>query len=186
MRELYIFVEGDTDKDFFISFLKHEIRNHFGFEMICIDFIQKKQEEMIKNVIAAKELFMVCPDLDVSFSDEVMKEKREKVKKRYLENMEVEDKHFAIIIKEIESWCLAGFNKNFYEREKITDYYYKNTEETTKGTFKTIAKNKRKSYEQFKSFLENKKSEYVISEARERNSSFDQFWKKLETLFVQR
>jgi hypothetical protein len=182
--ELHLFVEGKHDIIFYQVFLDKYLRDFFGFKEIYYYPYAEKIMERKRLILLikqnAKANYLICADLDAEFDEELRKKKIESLANTF--EIEVETlahRVFAVVV-EIESWYLAGFDKDFYNKLGILEYYYENTEEITKGNFKKIVKSLRIDEVQFRDKLVRiYRNNYSIEEAKERNESFRKFLEKI-------
>ena len=199
--KLYIFVEGEHDEDFFKKILNQELNRKYG-ELECKRYGENnfKERKLIKNIINKKQNnFIFCLDLDknkesikkeevanyfdigkVSSKKEKKQGKKLKKKKILKEEFQIEfsdiENKMYVVVQMIESWYLAGFDTNFCTKKHIE--FYPDTEEITKGTFKKIARELRKDPDRIRDELI-RSGKFSISEARNRNKSFDNFCQKI-------
>ena len=88
----------------------------------------------------------------------------------------VHNKSF-VVVQEIESWYLAGFNEAFCTKNKLK--FYPNTEKANKSTFVQIAKQLSTSPLRLRDKLIQNRSSFSIKEAKVRNESFRKFFEKV-------
>ena len=182
---LHLFVEGKHDMVFYKAFLDKRLREIFGFKEInyypYAEEKTKEREKLIRIISQnPKSNYLICSDLDKEFNEDLRKEKIKYVSNMFhLDEETLEHKIFAVVI-EIESWYLAGFTQEFYEKLKIGQFYYKNTEQASKSTFKDIAKTLRIDEVQLRDKLSiTYRYNFSIEEAKERNKSFRKFFEKV-------
>ncbi len=96
---------------------------------------------------------------------------RKRLLQQKLNNIDINN--IIIVIKEIESWYIAGLSKENFKKFKVP--YYKNTEEFTKEQLNIIIPKKYNSRIDF--MLEILKN-YSITIAKKKNSSFNYFIEK--------
>ncbi len=184
-KKLYLFIEGDWDKVFFETFLDDDLRKKYDFEEIMyIEFAERPESRtMLRRLVGeGKVNFLLCPDLDAEFD----KGKRyAKIKKLAQQEFRIEseedittvqNKSF-VVVQEIESWYLAGFNEAFCNKNKLI--FYPNTEKTNKSTFVQIAKQLKKTPLRLRDELTKNRSSFSIKEAEKRNESFRKFFEKV-------
>lgn len=183
--ELHLFVEGKDDILFYKAFLDRYLRETFQFDDIFYyPYAEKRSErEKLIQIIKRnpKSNYLICSDLDTEF-DKTSREQKIKILANTfkIDPAILEHKVFAVVI-EIESWYLAGFDKAFYQEQKIEDHYWEDTEKTTKGVFKKILKLLKIDDFQWKDRLTRTyKNRFCIEEAKNRNESFGKFLKKVE------
>jgi hypothetical protein len=182
--ELHLFVEGKYDILFYKAFLDRYLRETFQFnEIFYYPYAEKQAErEKLVQIIKRnpKSNYLICSDLDAEFDETIRQQKIKMLANTFKIDSEiVQHKVFAVVI-EIESWYLAGFDKAFYQEQKIEDYYYKDTEQTTKGVFKKIVKMLKIDEFQWRDRLTKMyKHRFCIEEAKNRNESFSKFLQKV-------
>lgn len=183
--ELHLFLEGKHDIVFYQAFLDEYLRDFFGFkEIYYYPYAEKMIErkrliDLIKQ--NAKANYLICADLDAEFDEDIRQRKIEELANTFNIEIEVLQHRIFAVVVEIESWYLAGFDKDFYNKLGILAYYYENTEEITKGVFKKIVKSIRIDEIQFRDKLTRiYRNNFSIEEAKERNESFRKFLEKIE------
>ena len=175
---LYIFVEGERDKDFFENEkIKQNIENLTNYTIKPNPYAKKtKKYEYLKKYIKS---IQAIPNQDYIFLSDldnpnlcVTIKKQNLIKKI----ASLEFKKTYIVKLEIESWILAGFNENSSNKIKIP----KDTEKTNKEDFYNLLKKDKKldRLSDLNIFLEALKH-FSIELAKERNKSFDYFYKKV-------
>lgn len=157
MEMLFIFVEGPDDERFFDGILKEKVK--------IIKYAKEKKEKInsfIKSIKATPYLdYIVLCDIDLK----TLQEKRKDVKSKY---SECEMEKIFVSISEIESWYLAGLDKDCSKKFKIK--YINKTNDITKEKFDAMIP---KNYSNARiSFMIEILKEFKIEEAIERNESF--------------
>ena len=170
-RKILIFVEGDNDKEFFQRVLRNRLEKKYGI-LIPWKHRQKPDKEINKGINHAinkgyEHIFTV--DNDYS-SQQCLKDKRNEIRNRF---SNLDENRIVIVIKEIESWLLAGLSGLDCERlgiEPIT-----NTDNIGKKKFNEFARKKFDSGIVFRSEIFNN---YDIEIAKTKNASFRRFCDK--------
>jgi hypothetical protein len=171
---LFIFVEGNDDKRFFNKIIEPKLQKKYDcVKMICCAELKKKKiENFIKSIKSMgadyKADYIYVKDINAS---PCVFEKKQKVKKHL--NIIDEDK-MIIVIKEIESWYLAGLDIKESKKFKIKNFSF--TDDITKEKFNTLINKKFDSRIDF--MLEILKV-YSIKTAIKKNKSFKYFYKYL-------
>ncbi len=102
---LYIFVEGNDDERFFERILKPELQNKYD-DIRIIKYAQKDPEYVERFIKSAKKIGDYIYVTDINNSPCITVKKQEI--RRKLKNIEYTK--ILIVIKEIESWYLAGLD----------------------------------------------------------------------------
>ncbi len=175
--KLYIFVEGKNDIDFFEKILNSEIKRKFD-EFECIPYAENmtKERNLILRIIKNnKNNYIFCPDLDTEYSEKKVNARKREIAEKYFKiDYDTVKEKMHVIVQKIESWYFAGFDKKYYIKKGIGNYYSDDAEEITKGTLKKIAKSLKKDPKIFISQIT--QWNYKIEIACRRNKSFKKFY----------
>jgi len=137
LYKFFIFVEGSNDTKFFKKILKNFDSDFF--EIIKIIEWASKTNEEINNFL--KTISQVANFDYLFFADmddfPCITSKKTKLKERY---SEIDIQKILIVIKEIESWYLAGLDKN--SSKKLSIKHQKETNNITKEMFEELKPNK--------------------------------------------
>ncbi|MBC7327944.1 hypothetical protein H5T87_07500 [bacterium] len=169
-KVLYIFVEGDDDEDFFRA-IKEEI---FGGKYNCIQIVKYAQkdpeyvEKFIKSIKAMKADYIFVADID-KFPCITARKANIRGKYSFLDNEKI-----LIVVKEIESWYLAGVDQAIRKKLKIK-CSLPSTDDLTKEELKSLMPKK---FLSFRTFLQELLKHYELQTARRNNKSFDYFLRK--------
>lgn len=173
---LYIFVEGPDDEKFIKTFiLGKECLKEYYKTINCVCYSKgwtaNKIKKYIRDVIVAQgHDYIFLADADFEGEIDCFPLRKEKL----VETYELPDiNRVWIVIKEIESWFLAGFDEAFCKKEKLE--FKQNTESVTKEIFDKIDKTKKKSHIQLIDFLIKKSSDFSFVEVTKRNKSLARF-----------
>ncbi len=180
---LHIFVEGKDETLFFQNFIERCFSKYDTFQYFeYIEMPDEKVYEALKTVIEQKNDFIFLGDFD--FRDEnrlnLDDKKKEIIKKWRLHSNK---KNIHIVLNEIESWYLAGFDNKFCKgNSQINRTKIKNCIDTqiiTKEFFKHAST---KSHRQLITYLTGKRKQqhYNYAEAIKRNKSFERFFSDLK------
>ncbi len=166
-RRLIIFVEGTDDISFFEKIIKPILDNMYD-DIRIISYSQKKIEKIdnyIKSIKSFGEYFYVT-DLNnspcISFKKNIVL--------RQFKN--IDEERIMVVVKEIESWYLAGLTENHLKKLKIK--HYKEKDCISKEEFDRLAP---KSTSR-KIFMHQILDLFSIKEAKKRNRSFEYFVRK--------
>jgi len=190
MRRLSIFVEGAIEKLFFDRILRPELENKYNYIEI-IEYSQEKRKweyinDFIKSIKSTdcgyKKIdpnwaydYIFIADIDNSPCKTAKKEEL----RRKIPNLE--QNKIIIVVKEIESWYLAGLDEKACKKLKIK--CFENTDNITKEDLKRIYANLFGiPYESIESIprefyldiIEN----YDIGIAKKKNKTFEYFCKE--------
>ena len=172
MIDLYIFVEGDRDEDFFERIVKPRLVDRYN-KIIIIKYAQKRIEYInsyIRSILSMNANYIFIADIDNSPCKTA---KKEELKKRF-PNLE-KDK-IIIVVKEIESWYLAGLDEKACKKLGIR--CFDNTDSITKEDFKHIYSNSIHSKRPEIDFYLNIIKNYNINIAKRKNRTFGHFCSK--------
>ncbi len=167
-KKLYIFVEGNDDELFFKRVVQPLFLNHYS-DVEIFKYAQWKKQKVelfIQSIITLDYDYIFTADIDLL---ETIAEKKRIIKNRF---SNVETSKIDIVIKEIESWYLAGIST---ERAALMNILIpKDTNEITKEDFNEICHHTFRSRIDF--MYEILKS-YSIDLAMKKNQSFEYFVK---------
>lgn len=169
---LVVFVEGEDDERFFASILKTSFENDFQ-SVIIQQYVQKERKD-INNYLRSIDL---RNDIDyIFFADKndspCVTHRKEKAQIIY-SNLALEK--IMIVIKEIESWYLAGLN-NEALKELSIEFKRKSTEKVNKEYFESLKSKHFKSLKDFKIEILN---HFSLETALQKNKSFNYTYNRL-------
>ncbi|WP_407454393.1 hypothetical protein [Methanobrevibacter sp.] len=174
MDKLFIFIEGKHD----LIFVRHVLSNYLYEEksiiVYPIPYSKKSPSKINRNIKSKSGHYLFLSDLD---SDETpcITSKKELRLNRY-SNL---DSNRVIIVKEeIESWFLAGIDSSINQFKHFN--IPPSTDLITKEDFDKLLKEH--SIDNKINFLIEVSKHYNIQLASKRNSSFNYFLDKIETL----
>ena len=170
-KSLYILVEGNDDIQFFDRIIKPRIKGNYD-SIILWDYAQKKKKNIkIKNFIRSIESM----DADYIYVSDInnspcVSEKKNNIKGKF---RNIDDNRIVIVVKEIESWYLAGLSDENAKKFKIRPSNIKDTNIISKEQFNVlIPENYRDSRINF--MIEILKY-FCIETGKQRNKSFKYF-----------
>lgn len=135
MKYLYIFLEGEDDKRYFKAIIEPVLKNKYDKISYHL-YRQEKKEKVIRFLKSIESVsswdYIFIADIDL-FED--VKSKKEKLIKSY-ENLKADK--IVIVIREIESWYLAGLDLDY--RKKYDISIKNNTNDIIKESFDNILK----------------------------------------------
>ena len=163
---LFIFVEGNDDERFFNRILSPKLQEKYDTVMIIKYATMEKEKvnEFIKSIKAMGAEYIYVTDIDNS---PCVTAKKEKIQKKH---PNIGKDKIIVVIKEIESWYLAGLDNEVCKQLKI--YNFTNTDNVTKEEFNDMIIKKFTS--RIDSMLEILKN-FSIEIAKRKNNSFRYF-----------
>ena len=162
--ELYIFVEGPTDRLFienvFGKILRKDYKNYYIVEYAVKD--KKKVNNYINTINQMKNAdYVFIADQDGNCN------KKERTLAKY---NKLEKEKVFLSVYEIESWIIAGISRKFVEKYNLK-FNTQNTSNITKEIFKDLVPSKMDEMEFISTILEN----YDIKSAVCANESLGKF-----------
>ena len=168
---LFIWVEGDDDERFFNKVLVPKFQEKYsGVKIIKYAAMRKKKvDNFIKSIKAMGADYIYLTDINNS---PCITAKKEETHSKY---KNIDNDKMIVVIKEIESWYLAGLNNETCKQLKIGNFA--NTDNVTKEKFNTLIPKKFTSRIDFMSeILKN----FSIKIAKQKNKSFQYFVEKYD------
>jgi hypothetical protein len=170
-KRLFIWVEGDDDERFVNRVLVPKFQEKYDDVKIVkyAAMEKKKLYDFIKSIEAMKSDYIYLTDINNS---PCITAKKIKVQSKH-EN--VDNDKIIIVVKEIESWYLAGLDNEVCKQLKIKNFT--TTDDITKEKFNTLIPKKFTSRIDFMSeVLKN----FSIEVAKHKNNSFRYFVEKYD------
>jgi len=166
---LFIFVEGNDDGRFFEKVFIPRLKNRYCMIKIIKYATMKKEkiDNFIKSINAMGADYLYFADINNS---PCITSKKEKIRQMY---KHINISKIVIVIREIESWYLAGLDYNAYNNLKIANIG--RTDNITKRQFDNLIPKKFISRIDF--MLEILKF-FSVKEAKRNNKSFKYFTEK--------
>ncbi|MBT9131329.1 MAG: hypothetical protein DDT41_01634 [candidate division WS2 bacterium] len=162
-RRLFVWVEGEDDVRFFNKIIKPKLQKKYNFIQTILYATQKKGkiDDHLRSIKAMGADYIYVADIDNSPCVSAIKQETE----RKLRNID-KDK-IIVVIKEIESWYLAGLSEIQSRKFKIRNFSA--TDTITKEQFYDLIP------EQFNSridFMVELLKTFSVEVAKQRNGSF--------------
>ncbi len=166
-KYLFVLLEGEDDERFISKIIKPLLQKNYT-DVKLWKYARKKKEKInsfIKSVNSMGAEYIFLSDSD-EFSEPDMKTRK------LVERMPFLEKNcISIIVKEIESWYLAGINNNTHKKLKLGKKIPSSTESVSKEMFDNMLNT---SFTRVESMIEILNS-YDSELAMKRNNSFNKF-----------
>ncbi|NUU95801.1 hypothetical protein XO10_05830 [Marinitoga sp. 1135] len=172
-KQLFVFVEGNDDERFFEFIIKPKLSNRYDLVQI-IKYSEEKKEKIDNYISSIKQMkadYIFTNDIDNVCS---IKNKKNEIKTKW---KNIDEEKIFIVIKEIESWYLAGLSDEKCKLLKIR--IVKNTDEITKEEFNNIISNK---FESRIAFMVEILKNFSIEIAIQKNKSFKYFIEQMNII----
>jgi hypothetical protein len=163
---LFLFVEGNDDERFFSRIVVPLFKGRYASVEI-VTYASMKSEKVcrfVRSIIDMGHDFLLFADID---EERTVGEKKGLLKERFCT---LSDDRIVIIIKEIESWYLAGLDDKTQKRLGVRSY--RTTNHITKEIFNRMIP---RSYNSRIAFMIEILTLYSVPDAQERNRSFSYF-----------
>ena len=172
-RRLFILVEGNDDERFFSRIIRPIFADMYASVEIVMFACMKNEKvyRFVRSIIEMGHDFILCADID---REESVRAKKKVLNERY---GLFENDHMVIIIKEIESWYLAGLDERAQQHLGIRQYV--STNHITKEIFNGMIP---RHYTSRIAFMGDIITLFSPLAARERNRSFAFFCQKYHLL----
>ena len=171
-KRLFIWVEGDDDERFFNRILlSPKFQKKYGNVKIIKYATMKKEkvDNFIRSIKAMGADYIYLTDINDS---PCVTAKKREIQSEY---KNINNDKVIVVIKEIESWYLAGLDNKVCKQLKINNFA--NTEYVTKEKFNALIPKKFTSRIDFMSeILKN----FSIEIAKQKNNSFQYFVEKYD------
>jgi len=168
-RRLFILVEGNNDERFFEKIIKPKLEKKYNWVKIW-RYANKKKEKIdnfIKSIKAMNADYIYVTDINNS---PCVTAKKQKIQNK-LRN--IGEDRIIVVIKEIESWYLAGLDDIAFQKFKIPNFSA--TDEITKEKFDSLIPKK---YDSRIDFMLEILKFFSIEVAKHKNRSFRYFVEK--------
>jgi len=168
---LFIFVEGNNDERFFERVVKPKLEEKYN-EVKLWKYAQVKDtkiDSFIKSIKAMKAEYIFVADIN---NTQCVTAKKQEIQSKF---KEIDKNKIIVVVKEIESWYLAGLDSASCKQLKIR--CVENTNSITKEQFRALIPKKFDSEIDF--MLEILKL-FSIEIAKQKNMSFRYFFEKYD------
>lgn len=171
---LFLFVEGNDDERFFEKIILPLLKKRY-FHIKIIKHGKRKKNKINSyfGTCVKNKLYDCLFIVDMNHSSCFTKRKEKEMKK--FSNLD--KKYIFIVVKEIESWYLAGLDHKASNNLKIK--YFHHTNNIDKEKFNSIIP---KHYESRSRFMKEILENFSIEIAMQKNDSFRYFITKLNLL----
>jgi len=168
-KRLYVFVEGTTDERFFEKIIKPKFEEKYEYIYIY-RYAESKNEKTGRFIESAESI----EDADYIFVSDIDQAPCVTKKKQELLNKfpKINKDKIVIVIKEIESWYLAGLDANACKKLKIKPFNY--TNDIDKEEFSKFIPKKFSTID----FMIRILNYFSIETAKQKNNSFKYFANK--------
>lgn len=165
-KRLFIFVEGADDLRFFSRIVSPLFADRYESVEI-ISYASMKSEKVcrfIQGILNTGHEFLLFADIDEELN---VRAKKAHLLDRYCT---LSNDRIVVIIREIESWYLAGLDDQ--SQKHLGIHSYRTTNHITKEIFNRMIP---RSYTSRIAFMADILAGYSLAEAQERNRSFSYF-----------
>jgi hypothetical protein len=168
-HRLFLFIEGNDDERFIETVLKSKFEEKYGSVFLWKYSQQpnKKIADFIKNIIAMGAEFIYLGDVN---HEPCVTAKKQSIVDR-LKN--INEERIFVAVKEIESWYLAGLDKNSSEGLGIKGFTL--TDDITKEQFNNLIPRR---FDSRIDFMYEILKNFSIEKGKRKNKSFRYFIKK--------
>jgi len=167
-RRLFIFVEGLTDQRFFERIIEPKLQKKYNsVETRCYAELEQKQvriDNFLKSIKAMGADYIYVTDINNS---PCVRAKKQEIRNKF---KNIDEERIIVVIKEIESWYLAGLGNTEAERFKIRIFSV--TDTITKEQFNSLIP---KTFDSSIDFLLEMLKVFSIEIAKQKNKSFRHF-----------
>jgi len=170
-KQLFIFVEGGDDERFFNKIFIPKFREKYNLVKIIKYATMKKEkiDNFIKSIKAIKADYIYLTDINNS---PCITAKKEKTQSKY---KNIDNDKVIVVVKEIESWYLAGLDNKVCKQLKINNLA--NTDNVTKEKFNAMIP---KEFTSRIDFMSEILKNFSIKIAKQKNNSFRYFTVKYD------
>lgn len=169
-KRLFIFVEGEDDARFFGKTIKPRMQKKYDLVQIINHCARSKREKInnfIRSIKAMNAAYIYIRDIN---NAPCVTAKKQEIQSK-LRNIDVN--RIIVVIKEIESWYLAGLSEEKSRRLGI-HIFKKTTDHISKEDFNGLIPKK---FDSRIDFMVEVLKFFSIKTAKEKNKSFEYFAK---------
>ena len=166
LGKLYLLVEGDDDERLVNIFKPILLRRYNS--VILWKYAQEKKSKIksfVRSIIALKDDFIFLGDIN---NTPCVTEKKNDIVRKY--SSIINNKKIVVVIKEIESWYLAGLSDEI--AKKIVKHTFKTTNTITKEQFDNLIPKK---YQSRIDFMMEILKFFSFDISKRKNDSFNYF-----------
>lgn len=168
-KRLFIFVEGDDDERFFQRIIKPKLEEKYD-EVKLIKYSRMKSEKvfnLLKSVKAMGAEYIYVADINQA---PCITARIQQIQGKFFI---LDIKRIIVVIKEIESWYLAGLDTSTLQKFEISPF--NTTENITKEQFNNLIP---KNFDSRIDFMLEILEHFSVEIAKGKNSSFRYFLEK--------
>jgi len=170
-QRLWVLLEGNDDERFFEWIIKPIFEERYDF-VKSWQYAQKKTKEVKAFLISIKSMgsdYFIWGDIN---SVPCVNAKKERLLVRYDKILDAEN--IIVVIREIESWYLAGLDCNSCKKFGIRTF--QNTDNTTKEQFNKVIPEK---FDSRIDFMIEILKKFSMDTAKQKNKSFGYFMSRI-------
>ncbi len=170
-KRLWILLEGNDDERFFERLIKPIFENTYDF-VRSWQYAQtqtKKVKSFLRSIESMNSDYFFWGDIN---SLPCLTAKKNKIKREY--GIRIDIKNVIIVVKEIESWYLAGLND--IARKELGIRTFSNTDNITKEKFEELMPKK---FDSRIDLMVEILKRYSVETAKQKNRSFNYFMSKV-------
>lgn len=170
-KRLWLLVEGNDDKRFFEGIIETVFENKYDFVRTW-KFAQeprKRTGNFLKSIKAMNSDYFFLRDIN---NDPCVTVRKEKLKDKY--KARIDTNNLIIVIREIESWYLAGLDDE--ARKELGIRSFSDTDTVTKEDFNDLIPDR---FDSRIDFMVEILKRFSIETAKQKNRSFNYFISKV-------
>lgn len=171
-KRLYVWVEGLDDKRFFEKVLIPSLKAQYEYVQI-IEYAEMRKKEINNYIKSIKAMegadYIFLADID---NFPCVTKRKEKIKSEY---KNILSNKIIVVVKEIESWYLAGLNGQACKKMRIKNC--SQTDSITKEKFNSLIPKK---FTSRLNFMLEILARFSIDVAEQKNKSFKYFMAKYD------
>lgn len=170
-KRLFLWVEGSDDERFFDRIIKPMFQKKYD-SVEMIRYARSKNEKVdryLKSIRAMNADCIYATDIN---DLPCVTAKKQRIQQRI---GNIDKKNIIVVIKEIESWFLAGLSEEHMKRLEIHSFKNKTTDNVTKEQFNSLIPD---AFDSRIDFMSEILKLFSIETARKRNVSFRYLFKR--------
>jgi hypothetical protein len=168
-RRLFVLVEGDDDERFFSRIINPELEERYDSVQLWkyAEETKKKTNSLLRSIHAMKAEYIFLTDINFA---PCISARKQKTRAKF-QNVEI--CNIMVVVKEIESWYLAGLDADHSKKMQIPDSEH--TNDLTKEQFDNLIPDK---FMSRVDFMQETLKHFDIEIAKQKNQSFSYFLNK--------
>lgn len=170
-RRLWVLLEGNDDERFFEGIIKPKLSPQYNSIQVW-QYAQeppKRTKNFLKSIKAMNSDYFFCADINDS---PCVIAKKQNIESKYGRRIDINN--ILVVIKEIESWYLAGLDDRACEELEIRRFH--STDNITKENFDDLRSDK---FDSRIDFMAEILKRFSIETATQKNASFKFFMQKI-------